>query len=79
MLKQGKIDLARKLLEKDVDTNIFKSSADYYNLGLIYHSYGDTKIAADYYTKAINAGGYKRMYVEALKNIKVLNEETTLY
>ena len=79
LLKQGKIDLARKLLEEDVETNIFKSSADYYNLGLIYHSYGDTKIAADYYTKAINAGGYKRMYVEALKNIKVINEETTLY
>ena len=78
LLKLGKIELARKLLEEDVESNIFNSSTDYYNLGLIYHSYGDTVIAADYYSKAINAGGYKRMYVDALRNIKVLDEKTTL-
>ena len=77
-LKRGKIEVARKLLEKDVEANTFNSSTDYYNLGLIYHSYGDTKIATDYYSKAINAGGYKRMYVDALNNIKVLNEKSTL-
>ena len=77
-LKRGKIEVARKLLEKDVEANIFNSSTDYYNLGLIYHSYGDTKIATDYYSKAINAGGYKRMYVDAINNIKVLNEKSTL-
>ena len=77
-LKRGKVEVARNLLEKDVEANIFNSSTDYYNLGLIYHSYGDTKIATDYYSKAINAGGYKRMYVDALKNIKVLNEKSTL-
>jgi len=78
LLKLGKIELARKLLEEDVETNIFNSSTDYYNLGIIYHSYGDTKIASDYYEKAINAGGYKRMYVSALKNIKVLDEANIL-
>jgi tetratricopeptide (TPR) repeat protein len=78
LLKQGQIELARKLLEEDVETNVFNSSTDYYNLGIIYHSYGDTKIAADYYGKAINAGGYKRMYVSALKYIKVLDEANIL-
>ena len=78
LLKLGKIEAARKLLEEDVESNIFNSSTDYYNLGLIYHSYGDTAIAADYYSKAINAGGYKRMYVDALRNIKVLDEKSTL-
>ena len=74
LLKDGKIELARNLLEEDVESNIFNSSADYYNLGIIYHSYGDTRIAADYYTKAVNAGGYKRMYVSAMKYIKALDE-----
>ncbi|HIF70251.1 MAG TPA: hypothetical protein EYG15_10080 [Deltaproteobacteria bacterium] len=77
-LKQGEIEVARKILEKNVIENMFESSTDYYNLGLIYHTYGDFEIAKEYYTKAINAGGYKRMYVEALKNIKVLNEKNTL-
>ena len=77
-LKRGKIEVARKILEKDVTENMFGSSTDYYNLGLIYHTYGDFEIAIEYYVKAINAGGYKRMYVEALKNIKVLNEKSTL-
>lgn len=77
-LKRGEIEVARKILEKDVTENMFESSTDYYNLGLIYHIYGDFEIAREYYAKAINAGGYKRMYVEALKNIKVLNEKSTL-
>ena len=74
LLKYGKIEMARKLLEKDVESNIFNSSTDYYNLGIIYHSYGETRIAAEYYAKAVDAGGYKRMYVSAMKNIKVLDE-----
>jgi len=78
LLKNGKIELARKLLEEDIETNIINSSTDYYNLGIIYHSYGDTKIAADYYGKSINAGGYKRMYVSALKYIKVLDDSNIL-
>ena len=78
LLKDGKIELARNLLEEDVESNIFNSSADYYNLGIIYHSYGDTRIAADYYTKAVSAGGYKRMYVSAMKYIKALDEANTV-
>ena len=74
----GNIEEARRKLEDDVENNFFNSSTDYYNLGLIYHSYGHVNIALDYYTKAIDAGGYKRLYVEAIKNIKVLNEESTL-
>ena len=33
---------------------------------------------ADYYEKAISAGGYKRMYIDALKDIKVLDETSNL-
>ncbi len=77
-LLMGNIEEARRKLEDDIENNFFNSSTDYYNLGLIYHSYGDLNIALDYYTKAIEAGGYKRLYVEAIKNIKVLNEESTL-
>ena len=50
---------------------LIDSHCHFYNLGLIYHTYGDTKIASDYYSKAIQIGGYKRIYIEALKNINL--------
>ncbi len=78
LLKGGRVEEARKLLEKDVQSNWIESSTDYYNLGLIYHSYGELKMAADYYSRAVSSGGYKRMYIDALKNLKVLDAETTL-
>ena len=78
LLKQGKVEDARKILEEDTDSPLFNSATDFYNLGLIYHTYGDTKIASDYYSKAIQIGGYKRIYIDALKNIRVLNEDSTV-
>ena len=78
LLKEGKLEEARAVLEDAVADPLFQSSTDYYNLGLIYHAYGDRVVAADYYGKAIAAGGYKRRYVDALRNLKALDAETTL-
>lgn len=78
LLKAGKLEEARTVLEQAVQDPLFESSTDLYNLGLIYHAYGDRVVAADYYGKAIAAGGYKRLYVDALRNLKALDAETTL-
>ena len=66
------------MLEQDIDSNWFASSTDFYNLGLIYHTYGELKIASKYYERAIKAGGYKRIYIDALNNLEVLDAESTL-
>jgi hypothetical protein len=78
LLKEGKLEEARRFLEQEVEDPLFESSTDYYNLGLIYHAYGDRVVAAEYYGKAIAAGGYKRVYVDALRNLRTLDAETTL-
>ena len=78
LLKQGSLEQARRMLEQDIDSNWFASSTDFYNLGLIYHTYGELKIASKYYDRAIKAGGYKRIYIGALNNLKVLDAESTL-
>ncbi|SVB63324.1 uncharacterized protein METZ01_LOCUS216178 [marine metagenome] len=78
MLKKGKLEEAREILEEAVEEQLFKSSTDYYNLGLIYHAYGERVVASDYYGKAIATGGYKRMYVDALLNLRTMDAETSL-
>ena len=60
----------------DISSNNEEAISNYFLAFKMPDIYGEVKI--EYYTKAINAGGYKRMYVEALKNIKVLNEKNTL-
>ena len=78
LLKKGKLEEAREILEEAVEEQLFKSSTDYYNLGLIYHAYGERVVASDYYGKAIATGGYKRMYVDALLNLRTMDAETSL-
>ncbi len=78
LLKAGKLEEAREILETVVVEPTLDSSTDYYNLGIIYHAYGEQAIASDYYAKAIATGGYKRMYLDALSNLRVLNAETTM-
>jgi tetratricopeptide (TPR) repeat protein len=74
-LKAGKLEAAKKILEQDIDS-LFQSSTDLYNLGIIYHSLGMLEIAKDYYLRAIKAGGYKHKFIEAIENLRSIENES---